>query len=57
MSGINDTAYPQLKTEISDQELLSVVTPATRRGSLRHARVSLPRAPSHICSPNASLAA
>ena len=27
MSGINDTAYPQLRTEISDQDLISVFTP------------------------------
>ncbi|MCW8175297.1 Tn3 family transposase [Verminephrobacter aporrectodeae] len=27
MSGINDTAYPRLKTEISDEDLISVFTP------------------------------
>lgn len=38
MSGINDTAYPQLRTEISDQDLISVFTPsATERRFIAHA--------------------
>jgi len=28
MSGINDTAYPQIRTESSDQDLISVFTPS-----------------------------
>jgi hypothetical protein len=38
MSGINDTAYPQLRTEISDQDLISAFTPsATERRFIANA--------------------